>query len=113
MQFIQISKKARKKTNSNLFDDFFPSCLISALSEDPEFTDQIENITAPAGRNIKLACSVKNLGTYKVRTIPHTLCACSTFDKLRSHWRSDSTNKRNRQTNYICLKNHIFIVLLN
>lgn len=37
-----------------------------ALPEDPEFTDVIENITVPAGRNIKLACSVKNLGTYKV-----------------------------------------------
>lgn len=34
---------------------------------DPEFTDIIENITVPAGRNVKLACSVKNLGTYKVR----------------------------------------------
>ncbi|XP_069683149.1 neurotrimin-like [Periplaneta americana] len=34
--------------------------------EDPEFTEQIENITVPAGRNVKLACSVKNLGTYKV-----------------------------------------------
>lgn len=39
----------------------------SALSEDPEFTDVIENITVPAGRNVKLACSVKNLGSYKVR----------------------------------------------
>ncbi|CAO1413430.1 unnamed protein product [Diamesa hyperborea] len=38
----------------------------NALSEDPEFTDIIENITVPAGRNVKLACSVKNLGTYKV-----------------------------------------------
>jgi hypothetical protein len=34
--------------------------------EDPEFTDVIENITVPAGRNVKLSCSVKNLGTYKV-----------------------------------------------
>jgi hypothetical protein len=33
----------------------------------PEFTEQIENITVPAGRNVKLSCSVKNLGTYKVR----------------------------------------------
>lgn len=38
----------------------------AALPEDPEFTDVIENITVPAGRNIKLACSVKNLGSYKV-----------------------------------------------
>lgn len=42
---------------------------LSALSEDPEFTDVIENITVPAGRNVKLACSVKNLGSYKVRLI--------------------------------------------
>ncbi|XP_039951566.1 interference hedgehog [Bactrocera tryoni] len=35
-------------------------------SEDPEFTDVIDNITVPAGRNVKLACSVKNLGSYKV-----------------------------------------------
>lgn len=39
----------------------------TALPEDPEFTDVIENITVPAGRNIKLACSVKNLGSYKVK----------------------------------------------
>lgn len=39
---------------------------VAALPEDPEFTDVIENITVPAGRNIKLACSVKNLGSYKV-----------------------------------------------
>ncbi|XP_049830703.1 lachesin-like isoform X1 [Schistocerca gregaria] len=38
----------------------------TAPTEDPEFTEQIENITVPAGRNVKLACSVKNLGTYKV-----------------------------------------------
>ncbi|XP_026465262.1 protein CEPU-1-like [Ctenocephalides felis] len=38
----------------------------ATVVEDPEFTDVIENITVPAGRNVKLACSVKNLGTYKV-----------------------------------------------
>ncbi|XP_037910647.1 lachesin-like [Hermetia illucens] len=38
----------------------------NAVTEDPEFTDVIENITVPAGRNVKLACSVKNLGPYKV-----------------------------------------------
>uniref|UniRef100_A0A1B0C1X9 Uncharacterized protein n=1 Tax=Glossina palpalis gambiensis TaxID=67801 RepID=A0A1B0C1X9_9MUSC len=40
-------------------------------TEDPEFTDVIDNITVPAGRNIKLACSVKNLGSYKVPTSQH------------------------------------------
>ncbi|KAF4527657.1 hypothetical protein B566_EDAN010882 [Ephemera danica] len=39
--------------------------------EDPEFTDYIENITVPAGRNVKLACSVKNLGTYKISEWSH------------------------------------------
>ncbi|XP_055852477.1 lachesin [Episyrphus balteatus] len=38
----------------------------NVVTEDPEFTDVIENITVPAGRNVKLACSVKNLGSYKV-----------------------------------------------
>ncbi|XP_076289986.1 lachesin [Lasioglossum baleicum] len=33
---------------------------------EPEFVDEIGNVTVPAGRNIKLACSVKNLGQYKV-----------------------------------------------
>lgn len=44
----------------------FPVFFLAVL-EDPEFTDVIENITVPAGRNVKLACSVKNLGSYKVR----------------------------------------------
>ncbi|XP_024876126.1 lachesin-like [Temnothorax curvispinosus] len=33
---------------------------------DPEFVDEIGNITVPAGRNVKLACSVKDLGSFKV-----------------------------------------------
>ncbi|XP_038111519.1 lachesin isoform X2 [Culex quinquefasciatus] len=40
--------------------------IANAVVDDPEFTDIIENITVPAGRNVKLACSVKNLGSYKV-----------------------------------------------
>lgn len=45
-------------------------CPVSVVAvEEPEFTEIIENITVPAGRNIKLACSVKNLGSYKVSTI--------------------------------------------
>ncbi|XP_030377830.1 lachesin [Scaptodrosophila lebanonensis] len=38
----------------------------SAIVEEPEFTEYIENVTVPAGRNVKLGCSVKNLGSYKV-----------------------------------------------
>lgn len=33
--------------------------------EEPEFTEVIENVTVPAGRNVRMACSVKNLGTFK------------------------------------------------
>ncbi|XP_066592973.1 lachesin-like isoform X2 [Prorops nasuta] len=33
---------------------------------DPEFLDEIGNITVPAGRSVKLACSVKDLGSFKV-----------------------------------------------
>ncbi|XP_064553617.1 neurotrimin [Drosophila montana] len=42
------------------------STVNNVIQEDPEFTDVIDNITVPAGRNVKLACSVKNLGSYKV-----------------------------------------------
>lgn len=41
-----------------------------AVAEEPEFTDVIENVTVPAGRNVKLGCSVKNLGSYKVNISP-------------------------------------------
>jgi hypothetical protein len=56
-----------------LFKKFVVLC-VAAPVEDPEFTEQIENITVPAGRNVKLACSVKNLGNYKVmsRQAQHT-----------------------------------------
>jgi hypothetical protein len=48
-----------------LVEKFVGLC-VAAPVEDPEFTEQIENITVPAGRNVKMACSVKNLGSYKV-----------------------------------------------
>ncbi|XP_049817079.1 neurotrimin isoform X2 [Aethina tumida] len=38
----------------------------NAVAGEPEFIEVIENITVAAGRNVKFACSVKNLGTYKV-----------------------------------------------
>ncbi|ETN61465.1 hypothetical protein AND_006874 [Anopheles darlingi] len=47
--------------------------------EDPEFTDVIENITVPAGRNVKLACSVKNLGSYKEESFLAALPLSSFF----------------------------------
>lgn len=39
---------------------------IVSVVEEPEFTDVIQNVTVPAGRSVRLACSVKNLGSYKV-----------------------------------------------
>ncbi|XP_060862108.1 neurotrimin-like isoform X2 [Metopolophium dirhodum] len=36
------------------------------ISGDPEFTEPITNVTVPAGRSVKLGCSVRNLGSYKV-----------------------------------------------
>ncbi|XP_055905768.1 lachesin-like isoform X1 [Eupeodes corollae] len=43
-----------------------PSSSSNVVTEEPEFTEYIENVTVPAGRNVKLGCSVKNLGSYKV-----------------------------------------------
>ncbi|XP_045476334.1 neurotrimin-like isoform X1 [Harmonia axyridis] len=43
-----------------------PSNGAAVTVDEPEFTDVIENITVAAGRNVKFACSVKNLGTFKV-----------------------------------------------
>lgn len=43
---------------------------------DPEFVDEIGNITVPAGRNVKLACSVKDLGSFKVRTRMNNILLC-------------------------------------
>ncbi|XP_015431804.1 PREDICTED: lachesin-like [Dufourea novaeangliae] len=37
-----------------------------ATIPEPEFVDPIGNITVSAGRNVKLACSVKDLGQFKV-----------------------------------------------
>lgn len=44
----------------------FYSHFVLALNEEPEFVEQIENATVPVGRNVKLSCSVRSLGTYKV-----------------------------------------------
>lgn len=41
-------------------------CVSVSTVAEPEFVEEIGNTTVPAGRNIKLACSVKDLGTYKV-----------------------------------------------
>lgn len=45
---------------------FFLSFNSYLATEEPEFTEIIENVTVPAGRNVRMACSVKNLGSFKV-----------------------------------------------
>ncbi|XP_025831958.1 neurotrimin-like isoform X2 [Agrilus planipennis] len=59
-----------KANTSRIVCSLLPRVATSAIAtpatEEPEFTDVIENITVAAGRNVKFACSVKNLGTYKV-----------------------------------------------
>ena len=32
----------------------------------PEFIEDIKNVTVTAGRDVKLTCTVENIGTYKV-----------------------------------------------
>ncbi|XP_065084279.1 lachesin [Ochlerotatus camptorhynchus] len=54
----------RVSTNSAVKTGIAP--VPNVVVEEPEFTDVIENVTVPAGRNVKLACSVKNLGSFKV-----------------------------------------------
>jgi len=49
---------------------------------DPEFVDEIGNITVPAGRNVKLACSVKDLGSFKVCTRMNNIMFCYTIIHL-------------------------------
>ena len=34
---------------------------------EPVFVETIDNVTVTAGRDVRLACVVDNLGTYKVR----------------------------------------------
>ncbi|KNC22738.1 hypothetical protein FF38_04091 [Lucilia cuprina] len=67
--FKLITKLGKQKNLVTGLDIVIASALAVAVlvveTEDPEFTDVIDNITVPAGRNIKLACSVKNLGSYK------------------------------------------------
>lgn len=58
--FIDVELTIHIITNNNI------RILIVSVVEEPEFTDVIQNVTVPAGRSVRLACSVKNLGSYKV-----------------------------------------------
>ncbi|XP_077296331.1 neurotrimin-like [Arctopsyche grandis] len=61
-----LTAGARPATTTTEYPEGFAENGTNNVIEDPEFTDVIENITVPAGRSVKLACSVKNLGSYKV-----------------------------------------------
>uniref|UniRef100_A0AAG5DD76 Ig-like domain-containing protein n=1 Tax=Anopheles atroparvus TaxID=41427 RepID=A0AAG5DD76_ANOAO len=65
-KLLLISLLAHEATIASPAPSSNNNMVANAVLEDPEFTDVIENITVPAGRNVKLACSVKNLGSYKV-----------------------------------------------
>lgn len=54
---------SKKKIKINKYIKYF---VFSVIIDDPEFTEPIVNVTVPAGRSVKLGCSVRNLGSYKV-----------------------------------------------
>ncbi|KAK0078752.1 hypothetical protein PV325_002130 [Microctonus aethiopoides] len=49
-------------------DRNFPNDAVISTTLEPTFVEEIGNTTVPAGRSIKLACSVKDLGTYKEKS---------------------------------------------
>ncbi|KAF9421587.1 hypothetical protein HW555_002520 [Spodoptera exigua] len=53
--------------------------------EEPEFTDVIQNVTVPAGRSVRLACSVKNLGSYKIYRRLLSFKPCLSPTQTRNH----------------------------
>jgi hypothetical protein len=42
------------------------------VHREPEFGVPVQNISAPAGRDVKFACHVEHLGNYKVMMHLHT-----------------------------------------
>ncbi|XP_046833519.1 lachesin-like isoform X3 [Vespa crabro] len=60
-----IQPQFRPKSLMNVLEPS-ENFLSITTARDPEFISEIGNITVPAGRNVKLACSVKDLGTFKV-----------------------------------------------
>ncbi|CAH2102595.1 unnamed protein product [Euphydryas editha] len=57
--------KCLSRQPSDSSPNLFVSTYFILFVEEPEFTDVIQNVTVPAGRSVRLACSVKNLGSYK------------------------------------------------
>lgn len=55
---------ARGESTNTIKNGILPS--VNAVAEEPEFVDSVANVTVPAGRNVRMACSVKNLGSFKV-----------------------------------------------
>jgi len=49
---------------------------LSPISDDPDFRHAIKNVTVPMGREAVLACSVTDLGHYKVSAFLVTYGLC-------------------------------------
>ncbi|KAK0091027.1 hypothetical protein PV326_003859 [Microctonus aethiopoides] len=65
-------------------DRNFPNDAVMSTTLEPTFVEEIGNTTVPAGRSIKLACSVKDLGTYKGK---------SEKFRINNDTESDTSNK--------------------
>lgn len=39
------------------------------MTAEPEFVEPLQNLTVTAGRDVKLRCVVKHVGSYKVRNL--------------------------------------------
>jgi len=51
---------------SSILGSFLDTVRYTIPSEEPEFVDQIPNVTVALGRDAKLPCLVNNLETYRV-----------------------------------------------
>lgn len=48
----------------------------ATIGPDPEFVEPLQNLTVTAGRDVRLQCSVKHLGSYKVNAVIFHLSNC-------------------------------------
>jgi len=79
------------------FHFFILFCLIwyaggAGADDEPEFSEPIENITVPAGREVKLACSVKSLGPHKVS--PHKMKNAGLPTKIHSIFQQNKIHQQ-------------------
>jgi hypothetical protein len=63
-QYRRLNFKKVVKHFNDIFNLTFETG--SVVGPDPEFVEPLQNLTVTAGRDVKLQCSVKHLGSYKV-----------------------------------------------